>query len=304
MKNDQINYIQFEEIETDKWDTCIAKSPNALVYAQSWYLDKVCDRWDALVFGDYQYVMPLTFRKKIGINYLYQPFFCQQLGIFPTPTKEILRQFLYEAMKLYPFAEINLNAMNLPVQNVTGSFMPRKNFLLPLERPYSEIAKNYSSYTKRKLKRAKENKLSLVHTISVEEYTKFRHMHSKVKVENKAYLYLQNIISFALTHCMGQIYGVYSPSNELCAAAFFVRYKNRVTYMGATTSPTGRKLSATFLLIDQFIIKNANGEFIIDFEGSMVSGIAKFYEGFGASPEVYHHLRWNKLPVWLKWLKK
>ncbi len=39
-------------------------------------------QWDALVLDDYQAVMPLTWRSKFGIRYLYQPAFTQQTGIF------------------------------------------------------------------------------------------------------------------------------------------------------------------------------------------------------------------------------
>ncbi len=304
MNNEQINLVRFDNINADKWDGCIAKSPNALVYAQSWYLDKVCDQWDALIIGDYQYVMPLIFRKKMGVTYLFQPLFCQQLGVFPTPTKDILRQFLNEAAELYPFAEINLNAMNLPVTYVTGSFIPKKNFLFTLKQAYPEITKHYSSHTKRKLKKANKNKLNLIKGISAEEYLKFKSENQKDKAFGENQLRLRNILSFALTKSMGQIYGVYSPQNELCAAVFFLRFKNRVTYLNAATNAKGRKLNAMYFLIDQFIAENAGSEFMIDFEGSSIPGVARLYEGFGASPEVYHHLRWNKLPIWLKWLKK
>ena len=304
MKSKELNYIHFDQIDPDKWDACIAKSPNALVYAQSWYLDKACDRWDALVFGDYQYVMPLTLNKKINISYLSQPSLCQQLGIFPTPTKEIIKQFFDEAQQFFPFAEINLNGMILPIRNVNGTFIPKKNYLLSLDLPYTEIHKQYSKHTKRKVKKARKNKLNLIKAISVEEYLHFKKQNQKDKTSESSYTKLRNIFTFGLSKSMGQIYGVYSPLNELCAAVFFLRFKNRVTYLNAATNPEGRKLSAMYLLIDQFIQEHAESEYFIDFEGSMIPGVARLYQGFGASPEIYHHYRWNKLPFWLRWLKK
>ncbi len=304
MKVNQVEFVRFEDIDADKWDACIAKAPNALVYAQSWYLDKACSRWDALVMGDYDYVMPLISRKKIGIAYLYQPTYCQQLGIFPTPTKGIIEEFFHKAQQLYKFSEININSMNLPIQIVNGEFFPKKNHLLSLGKSYLELSKEYSSHTKRKLKKAEQYKLSLILGISVDDYLEFKRQNQKVKVDRSAYLRLRNILSFALTKSMGQIYGVYSPQNELCAAAFFIRFKTRVIYLNAATNNTGRDLNAMFYLIDQFIKEHSSSEFTLDFEGSMIPGVARLYEGFGANPEVYHQLKWNKLPVWLKWFKK
>ena len=303
MNQQRITYINHDDVDTDLWDRCLENAPNALVYAQSWYLDKICDRWDALVLGDYQYVMPLTFRRKFGITYLYQPLFCQQLGIFPTPTKEISRQFLDEICARFPFVEINLNAMQLPVESA-GVYEERTNHMLWLKDSYEVLAGNYSKHTRRKLKKARKRKLSLVSSISAEEYIGFKKNNLSVKLSEKELRALRNILAFSLTRSLGQIYGVYSSENELCAAAFFIRNKQRVTYLNAANSTEGKENQAMYFLVDRFISENADKDYLLDFEGSMVPGVARFYEGFGATPEKYHQFRYNNLPWWIKWLKK
>ena len=78
----EIKYISYAEIDKQKWDSCIQHAVNGLIYAYSWYLDAMAENWDALVLGDYETVMPLTWNKKYGVHYLYQPYFCASLGIF------------------------------------------------------------------------------------------------------------------------------------------------------------------------------------------------------------------------------
>jgi hypothetical protein len=68
-----IIYLERHEIDISKWDRCIVNAPNGLIYARSFYLDAMAENWSALVSDDYQYVMPLTWNKKFGIKYLYQP---------------------------------------------------------------------------------------------------------------------------------------------------------------------------------------------------------------------------------------
>lgn len=303
MEPQKISYVSHQEVDTDKWDNCLEKSPNALVYAQSWYLDKVCDRWDALVLGDYQYVMPLTYRKKLGFTYLFQPTYCQQLGIFPTPTKAITQQFLEEVDRLFPFVEINLNAMQLPVDG-QGTHEERHNHLLSLQDSYEVIAGNYSKHTCRKLKKAQKNNLTIIKGVSAEEYWDFNKKYLKIRPPKSESNNLRNIIAFALTRGFGQIYGVYSHKNQLCATVFFLRGKNRVTYLNPVSSPSGKEFQSTYFLVDQFIRENAGKNYFIDFEGSMIPGVARFYEGFGATPEKYYQYRLNNLPWWIKWLKK
>lgn len=303
MNQQKIRYLKYEEVDTDKWDHCLKNAPNALIYGQSWYLDKICDRWDALVLGDYRYVMPLTYRKKLGITYLYQPLYCQQLGIFPTPTKEISQQFMELLSQRFSFAEINLNSMHLPVSGV-GTYAERNNLLLWLSDTYETIAGNYSKHTRRKLKKARKQKLSLVKSISAEEFIRFKKQHLNVRVKASELNSLRNVLAFALTRSLGQIYGVYSASNQLCAAAFFIRNKHRVTFLNAVSSPEGKKSQAMYFLIDQFIAENAEKDYLLDFEGSMVPGVARLYSGFGATPEKYHQFKFNNLPWWIKWLKR
>ena len=77
-----IRYLNRNEIETEKWDHCILQSTNGLIYARSFYLDAMAENWSALVSGDYEAVMPLTWNMKYGFTYLYQPYFTKTLGVF------------------------------------------------------------------------------------------------------------------------------------------------------------------------------------------------------------------------------
>ena len=76
-----IRYLSHDEIDKPQWDACIEGSVNSLPYAASWWLDVVSPGWEALVSEDYRSVMPLTWHKKLGVYYLYQPYLTQQLGI-------------------------------------------------------------------------------------------------------------------------------------------------------------------------------------------------------------------------------
>ena len=87
----QIKYLQHKEIDKSKWDACISRAPNGLIYPYSFYLDAMAKHWDALVLKDYEAVMPLTWNRKYGFYYLYQPAFTASLGVFgKNLTKEII----------------------------------------------------------------------------------------------------------------------------------------------------------------------------------------------------------------------
>src|SRR5688572_1485429 len=113
-----INHHRHHEIDRGRWDECIRKSYNGIIYGYSWYLDMVNPAWEALIEGEYETVMPLTPGKKMGISYLYPPFFTQQLGVFSVKkvTAETVMNFLRAVPAQYSYWEINLNTFN----NVAG----------------------------------------------------------------------------------------------------------------------------------------------------------------------------------------
>src|ERR1017187_4211267 len=135
-----IKYLKHSEINKAKWDACIAQSFNRNIYANSWYLDVVCPAWEALIDGDYQAVMPLTCNKKYGINYLYQPYFTQQLGVFGIEklSNENMNELLNAIPSKYRFIEINLN-INNPIQDKSFEVKNLPTHLLNLNQSYEGI---------------------------------------------------------------------------------------------------------------------------------------------------------------------
>ncbi|MGZ8510263.1 MAG: hypothetical protein ACXWWA_07800, partial [Chitinophagaceae bacterium] len=90
-----IRFVPYKEIDLTKWDNCISTASNGLIYGYSYYLDHMAKQWDALVLDDYEAVMPLTWNRKYGIAYLYQPFLTAQLGVFGQDiSAELLASFL------------------------------------------------------------------------------------------------------------------------------------------------------------------------------------------------------------------
>jgi hypothetical protein len=304
MKN-QIQYIKHPDIEAGKWERCIENAGNSRVYANIWHLDRTAVVWDALVWGDYEFVMPLPVRKKWGITYCYQPLFCQQLGIFPKPTKLVAELFYHVLFDRFRYCDVHINSQNPSIQTETSiEFLPRQNFLLDLKYNYKSLAKSYSTNTKRNMAKAGNNNLQFVAGIRLEDYMAFKQANLIDKISKREMEKLKSIIAFGQYKGIGEIYGVYSSGNELCAAVYFCKWKNRVIFMNAATGKEGKNLGAMYFLVDNFIKASAEQELILDFEGSMVPGVARFYSGFGAIAETYFQLKFNRLPLPFRWLKK
>ena len=77
----EIKRLKHTEIDKVKWDACVEKAPNGLIYSLSWYLDVVSPGWKALVIGDYELIFPLPVKQKFGLTYLIQPNYIQKFSV-------------------------------------------------------------------------------------------------------------------------------------------------------------------------------------------------------------------------------
>ena len=299
-----LKYLEHKNIDYEKWDRCVEDAANSRIYAMSWHLDRTAEVWDALVYGDYEVVMPLPYRKKWGIKYLYQPIYSQQLGIFPEPPKIISMQFYNELIKNFRLSDLQLNAQNKPIKkDNTVEVIPKSNYLLDLSRDYFLISASFSNNTKRNIKKAKEYQLSFVRGINIEEFLNLKNKADLPFSEQNNINKLKSLIAYGQYKGFGEICGVYNKENIICAAVYFTRWKNRIIYLNAVSTDEGKKMRAMFYLLDKFIENTAANNLILDFEGSMIPGVARFYKGFSGIPETYYQFSFNRLPPFVKWVK-
>jgi hypothetical protein len=294
-----ISYIEHKEIDKQKWDRCINLSPNGLVYACSWYLDIVSPGWDALVMGDYEFVMPLTVKKKLGLKCLFQPDYTQQLGVFSINNieKDRLYQFLGAIYERYRLAEINLNFSNI-VNHDKFVFNERVNYELNLNCSYEELYKNYSASNKDSIKRAfKKETLEIRQSITIAELIGIFKETVPVTIINKQVQTLNNLHIEAISRGICEMYGLYDNENRLVAASSFLNYKDRILFFTSISSEEGKRKRAMFQMLDFIIKKNAEKNLILDFEGSNILGSARFFAGFGPKETMYSQIKFNRLPL-------
>jgi hypothetical protein len=89
-----------------------------------------------------------------------------------------------------------------------------------------------------------------------------------------------------------QVYGM-KLGKELCAGAIFVSGHKRIHYLLSVSTATGKEFSAMFSLIDRFIQRHAGKDLDLDFEGSNLEPLARFFRGFGAQAQGYQRIRFN-----------
>jgi hypothetical protein len=301
-----IKYLKHNQVDFKKWDDCIRNSINGNLYGFTWYLNIVSKGWDALILDDYVAVMPLTHKKKSGIPVVIQPFFAQQLGVFSIKANspEMIAAFIDAIPPKFKYILYNLNKYN----NYHEIHRKNHNFELDLIFPHDQLVKKYNENTRRNIGKAKQSKYSIEsNKCSVEEFIRLVKNNVGVKVENlpqKEYQKISKIIEIALEGKFGEIISINNQDNHIMAAVFFVFSHKKAIYLFAASTEEGKEKRAMFILIDEFIKKYSEKNLILDFEGSNLEGLARFYQGFGAIDCEYITIKKNRLPFPLKFFKK
>ncbi len=300
---ESIQYFSYNQIDKKKWDACIVKAGNGLLYGSSSYLDSLAVHWDALVLNDYEMVMPLPCRKKMGIHYLFQPSITPALGVIGNGVStEIVARFINAIPAKFKLWDLSFNYTNI-ISIDKGTIVKRNNYVLYLNKTYNQLQQNYSENIHRNISKANKNGCVLKKDISFEdiaaickiEFPKF------TKVENGLFEKLQAVYKIYKTD--SESYGVYSREGVLLASCIFLFFKNRAYYWLVGNTPESKQFGASSLLIDSFIKNHAGKDLVLDFEGSDAASVAEFYKRFGASLEQYSTIYLNKLPFPFSLLK-
>jgi len=293
-----IKHLKHSEIDKNLWDEKIYQSKNGVLYAMSWYLDVASPGWEALVIDNYSLVMPLPLKSKYGLKYLIQPFYTQQLGVFSD--NEISLNTFQKFIEAIPYKlyRLQLNAGNCFNQE-KGLLKP--NFTLSLDKSYDEIKAKYNQNCKRNLKKSDKVHQKVKDNISVEQYLNFIETNLVFKPIKGIMSVLKSILIVTLKNDSAKILSVVSEdTNEILASVFLVYWKNRIYYLMPGSSQKGKEFNSMVFLVDKLIKQNSERDILIDFEGSSIEGVARFYKGFGALPEYYPLLNYNGLPFPLK----
>jgi len=283
-----IEYLSNSNIDIEKYDACISNSINSRIYAFSWYLNSVCEAWGVLIYNDYEVVMPLPFKKKYGLSYVYIPPWVQQLGVFSKQiiSKDLVSDFIRSIPKKFIRIAICLNAAN---QLELNNIKIRNNYILDLNFLYDDIKRGFTKGRRSSIKQGyqfgllieKRDDLNILIDLFLEEKDK--------KVTRNFNFNRLKSLKNNLSSSQFKIYHIKNTHNDLIGGAVFLFDEFRITYLFSIINNEGKEKQAMSFLINNIIKSYAETKYILDFEGSMIENIASFFKSFGSKDERYYH---------------
>lgn len=276
LKNNQINFV--------RWDNCINTAFNGNIFAYSWYLNSICNDWEALVMGDYKYIMPLLTKKIFHKEIVFSSVLCKYLGVFTNEllTEDILIKFLEAIPPEKKWVQINLNKFNY-FRNEKYKTLTTHEIDIIL--PYSKISERYSNIFQKDLQYSKKNKISVLQGLSPNDLIKFitaKKTFSYPSLQKKDINQLRMLMAYGMRYNLSEVYAAYTAENNLCALALFMLSKNKIYVVLSAANPWGLKTNAFYAIIDKFIQKHCEKNVTLNIENLIVKNKPDFFTGLGA----------------------
>ena len=304
MSSHQLDIIPSYQIDKKKWDDCIYRSSNGLIYGYSYYLDALADNWHGIVVNDYECVMPVPWRKKMGIQYCYDVSFIQQLGYFNT-TQNIDHNALLDILfKFIKYGHYNFNYNNTAIAFLQ-KIKTTTNFIIELT-DKETIVNNFTGSFRQSLQKAKGNDLTYLTASQNEAIEMYRNvfkndLDSISEADYKNLLQLTKILALE-DKCIAR--KIINKDGTAVSIVLLLKDDKRLYNIINATIEEGRKTESNYLLYSQLFFEFAGKGLLFDLEGSELPGVKSFYKKMGATDQPYYRIHINKLPFPLNLIKR
>lgn len=280
-----IKRITRKKLDVEKYTNCLNTATNYRIYAEYWYLDAlVGDNWDCYILNDYEAVMPLPYTKKLGIKFITQPIYCQQLGVFHGQNfsrnnfQKFEKKLHRNLVRGYSF-----NEENTEMYEPKGT--SKINQILKLNTDYQSLFSKLRKNRKQEIKiglpddyKIIENKYGLNFIELLENNYKNIEKELQINKLKKLVNRLQkNEKSITISILV----------NEKTIGSSFYIFSNQRIIQLCNAKNNNTKLNTNTFIVDFIIKKNLQSELVLDFEGSSLKGVNEFNTSFRAETKFF-----------------
>lgn len=328
MAKTDIHIIPGKDIPEDKWDHFILKSPQGGFYAQHAYLTTLRKDWRAFVIvekGNWKALMPFFINKRGKYLSLPQPPFTQFLGVMFVPMEGVSLSKKYSSYQRWlELLTEKWEHIHLFVQNFSPAFdfgipfkwadfelKTRYTYILDLDKSEDELMGGFAKNLQRNIrKREVQGKPSLRSAPNAEGILEILERNKKegrdlMGGHQASWQLIGQVADFFCRSENAELVEMVDESGKILGANLLGFWKKKAYSLLGVTQPEARKDgSMAFLMWNCILYSKRRGCELYDFEGSMLPGVARFFQEFGSKPTPYLQISRNRLPKLLKWIQE
>ncbi|MCI4671212.1 MAG: GNAT family N-acetyltransferase [Bacteroidia bacterium] len=327
MAKASLHILSGKDILEEDWDNFVKQSPHGGFYAQHAYLSILREDWKAYVVIEaekWKAVMPFVLNKRGRYLSIPQLPFTQFLGVMFAPLNGLPLSKRYSSYLRYLGLLINdWERVHLIVQNFSPSFeygipfhsagfdlRKRYTFILDLEKEVEDLHSDLSKNIQRNIKKAISREL-IFHPIG--EAKEVLEILAKNKNQGKDLMgghsaswdLIGEVANFFEKSESGKLVHVVNGNGEIQATNMLGFWGDTAYSLLGIVSPEARKDGGmAFLMWNCILYAKEQGYKYFDFEGSMIPGVARYFQEFGPRAVSYLQISRNRLPKLLRWIQE
>jgi Acetyltransferase (GNAT) domain len=324
MNADQTGGFKTEVLERDQivdavWNDFISHSPQAAPYGCTWYLDVVWHGWKAIIVsekGEWLAVMPLKISRKYGISYVFNPQFCQYVGLF---FGEIAKKNATQSFALKKkLVKAMVEALPKEVKVFNVKFAPEFDYPLPFhwagyelhirysywldnQADKSALLKNFEERTRTYINKALKSGLMAQPVEGIDSIVELATARSAYPLNGAL---LKRLWAALRQQQTGTALEVRDEAGRLHAGLIYQQFGHKLIHLFSAFDADLSSQGGMSLAIWRSIEAAGPEVQVIDFEGSMLEPVEHFFRGFGTRPVPHLQIKKNSFPKPLHWLMK
>jgi hypothetical protein len=283
-----VEYFPSTTLDKLIWDNFIL-SNKAHYYNYSFFLDSCAKNWGVYYDDKNQKGFVVCFNIVFGKKILYPPIFGRTIDFINMDQNEIM-----------DYIEILKN--EFIIGNIQTETKIEYGFTVKKYQYLHSV--NLNTLAKRMIKKGN---LSFVASdvIRLSDVTLLikKELHGKTHELNLENLNKLTVMCKEAERCNNlKLFGAYD-KQKLVSGLIFIKNSDTLFYVLGAGETKAKKNGSMYLAMHEAINYGIKNEFKIDFGGSNLDGIRRFYKSFGGKDNNYYCFEWNRAPFWFKFLR-
>lgn len=283
--------VESFELDQKKWDELVDHY-QGLCYSKSWYLNATAKNWCVLVDEQFTKGIALAYNKALGKNILYPPIFGRTSTFFGMEPEEYSLAFRV-IQQHFPVGTLQVQEelAHHPLRSRTFQHVTQR-------KPLNQLAK-------RMLNKALKGGLELQATDYklILPFVK-QELGSKIKeLDGANFQRLEDLLAKAQQLGFLISTGIYQ-EKQLAGGLFFIRDGKRIFYVQGAATEEAKKNGGMYLAMDEEIKQAIASGLSLDFGGSDLEGVRRFFIALGGEDVFYKAYDWDRSPFWFRTIRK
>ncbi|MES2590095.1 MAG: hypothetical protein V4622_14035 [Bacteroidota bacterium] len=284
-----MNFIPSNELNKKKWDNLVSQQ-NGKPFSHSFYFDANSKFWGAYVDENYTKGIAVSFNLILGIKIIYPPIFGKYfefLGLNKFETEELFKQIKKDFLvgvfnSLEKFKDENSTHRRFQV----------------LEQDYK-----FNTLANRMLKKAEANEYKITDTSFCKILAIIKNdLLPKIEnLEKNTANNLEKLLTNLDSENLLISKGIYS-QNQLLGGLLFCKSNHEILYITGVCKEYPRKNGAMYLCMNE-VIQQLKVNEVLNFGGSEIESIRRFYLNLGGVDAFYYETSWDNSPFWFKLIR-